>query len=99
MRQAGNKPAGDRIGVLRHDNRNRGSCVLDGTGCCRTTRDNDVNLEIHQLGRERGETIEFSLCKSPLYDNVFPLHVSKLTQTLLESFYAGDESGTGKTNE
>ncbi|MGE5307038.1 MAG: hypothetical protein ACM3TN_27345 [Alphaproteobacteria bacterium] len=31
--------------------------------------------------RKRREAIEFSLCISPLDDNVFPLHVSKLAQT------------------
>ena len=49
---------------------------------CRTSRDDDVYLETHQLGRERGEAIEFSLCISILDDNVLPLHVPKLAQTL-----------------
>ena len=32
---------------LRHDNGNGDSCFLGGTGCCRTTRDDDVYLETH----------------------------------------------------
>ena len=68
---------------------------LAATGCCRTSRDDDVYLETHQLGRERGEAIEFSLCRSPLNDNVFSLHVPKLAQTLPECLDAGRDSGRG----
>ena len=71
------------------------SRFLGGTGCCRTSRDDDVYLETHQLGRERGEAIEFSLRISPLNDNVFPLHVPKLAQTLPECLDAGRDSGRG----
>ena len=64
----------------------------------RTTRDDDVYLETHELGRERRKAIEFSLCKSPLNDNVFPLHISKLAQTLPECLDAGRDSGKGVTS-
>ena len=43
----------------------------------------------HQFGRDRGEAILFSLCVSILNDNVFPLDVAKLTQTLAECLDAG----------
>ena len=49
---------------------------------CRTTGDDDVYLETHEFGRQRGESIELSLRISPLNDNVFPLHVAKLAQPL-----------------
>ena len=65
---------------------------------CRTTRDDDVYLETHELGRERREAIEFSLCISPLNDNVFPLDVPKLAQTLPECLDAGRDSGRGGTS-
>ena len=55
----------------------------------RTSRHDNLNVETHQLGRERGEAMEFSLCKSPLYDDVFPLHVCKLPQALPECLGAG----------
>ena len=42
-----------------------------------------------------GQAIEFSLCISPLNDNVFPLHVAKLAQTLPECLDAGRVSGKG----
>ena len=56
-------------------------------------RDDDVYLETHQLGRERREAIEFSLRISPLNDDVFPLHVPKLAQTLPECLDAGVSRG------
>ena len=43
----------------------------------------------HQFGRDRGEAILFSLCVSILNDNVFPLHITQLTQTLAECLDAG----------
>ncbi len=52
---------------------------LAGRVAARATRDDDVDFETHKLRRERGETIEFSLCMSKLDDNILPLHVSKLT--------------------
>jgi len=45
--------------------------------------------ETHEVGRERGETIEFFLSRPPLNDNVFPLNVTKLAQTLPEGLSAG----------
>ena len=44
-------------------------------------------------GRERGEAIELPLCISILNDNVFPLHVTKLAQTLAKCLPAGRASG------
>ena len=64
-------------------------------GCCPTTRDDDVYLEPHQLGRERGEAIEFSLCRSTLDDNVLSFHVPNLAEPLAECLGARSESGKG----
>jgi hypothetical protein len=47
-------------------------------------RHNDVNIEPNQLGSEGWEAIVFSLCVSVLNNNVLPLHVPMLTQTLAE---------------
>ena len=64
---------------------------------CRTSRDDDVYLETHEFGRKLRQAIGFSLCRSPLDDNVFPLHVSQLAQTLPECLDAGRDSGRGGT--
>src|SRR5262249_32707826 len=42
------------------------------------------------------DAIEFSLCISPLNDNVLPLYVSKLAQTLPERINAGIGRGTAR---
>jgi hypothetical protein len=39
------------------------------------------------------KAIQFSLCKPPLNDNVFPLHVPKLAQTLPQGLDASCDSG------
>ena len=58
------------------------SGFLGGTGCCRTSRDDDVDFETNQFGRQVRQPIVFSLGPAPLNDNVFPLHVAKLAQAL-----------------
>jgi hypothetical protein len=55
----------------------------------RTTGNDDVYLETHQFGRERRQTIKLSLCVSILNENVFPLRVAKLVQTLSKCLDAG----------
>src|SRR5262249_35618046 len=96
-RKAGDEPVCNRITILRKDNGNRGRRFLGGTGCSRTTRDDDINLETHQFSRLRWQAIEFSLCISILNDNVFPFHVTKLAETLPERLVAGRVSGRGGT--
>ena len=53
-----------------------------------TPVNDNVYFETHQLSRERGKAIDFSLMTSPFNDNVFPLDVSKLAQTLAECLCA-----------
>ena len=57
---------------------------LAARGSCRTADDDDVYFETHEFGRKRGQAIEFSLCISILNDDIFPLDVAKLAQTLPE---------------
>ena len=63
----------------------------------RTSRDDDVYLETHKLGRKRRDAIEFPFRISLLNDNVFPLDVSKLAQTLAKRLDAGRDQRKGKT--
>ena len=60
---------------------------------CRTSHDDDVYLETHQLGRKRRQAIEFPLCISRLNDDVFSLYVPKLAQAQPECL------GTGRVEE
>ena len=54
---------------------------------------------MYQFGRKRGEAIEFSVSMSIVNDNVFPLDVFKLAQTLEECLAAGRVSGKGGRTE
>ena len=45
-------------------------------------RDDNVYVETHKFGCKRGESINFSLCISPLNYNVFTFDILKLAQTL-----------------
>ena len=83
--------------ILRHDNGNRNGCFLGSHGLLPTSRNDDVYFETHQFGGKRGEAVQFSLCISPLNDNVFPLHVSKLAQTLPECLDAGRRERKGSS--
>ena len=56
-------------------------------------RDDDIHVETHELGREVGQAVEFSLRLSILNDNVFTLHLAKLAQTLPECLAAVRASG------
>jgi hypothetical protein len=91
--KAGDESCANGIGIVRHDNRNRSSCLLGGAGCLPTGRDDDVYLETHKLDGKRWEIIEFSLCISILNENVAPLHIPKLAQPLPECLNAVCASG------
>src|SRR4029077_18406706 len=60
---------------------------------------NDLCREAHQLCCKRREPIGFSVCRSPLNDDVFPLDVAEITQSLAERLHAGCVSGKGGSIE
>ena len=55
--------------------------------------DDDVYLEVHELARKRGEAIEFSFRRAPLNEDVFPLLVAELAQSLAKRPGAGRAIG------
>ena len=87
-RQARDKPAADRVGILPHDDRYRRSCFLEGTGYCRPSRDDEVHLKTHELGGNLAATLGFSFCRAPLDDDVLALDIAELAETLAKSFDA-----------
>ena len=91
-RKTCDEPAADRIGILRHDNRNRRSCFLHTTGYRRTTRDDEVDFETHELGGKLAAALDFSFCRAPFDDDVLTLNVSELAETLAECLGASRDS-------
>ena len=65
----------------------------------RTARNDDIYIEPNQLGDKRGKAIRLSLIRSPLNDNIFPLDVSKLAQTLTECLVAAGLRGKRGTGQ
>jgi hypothetical protein len=62
-----------------------------------TRRDNDIDLEPHQIGRKFIEAIEFSLGIFFLDEDVLSLRVSELAQTLSQSLDASRVCGRGSS--
>ena len=81
----------------RHDNGNCLGRFLGGTGRRRTDRDDDIDLESHQLGRERRADDRVSLRIALLDDDVLSLDIAKLAQTLPECFDAAESKRNGVT--
>jgi hypothetical protein len=65
------------------------------TGYSRAPRDDDVYLKTHELSQKRSYPVSFSLRKSPLDDNVFPLNISKLVQSLPKRLGPARRTGKG----
>jgi hypothetical protein len=86
--QAGDETLANGITDVGHDNRNRRSCFFGGSGCLWSPCDNDSYLETHQLGGERGETINFSIRIPPFNDNSFPFQIPKLAQPAHDFIHA-----------
>ena len=57
------------------------------------TCDNDVYLETHKFGEKVRKPLYFALGHPILNDNVFPLHVTKLAQTLPKPFDSVRDNG------
>src|SRR5215471_19671434 len=64
-----------------------------------TTRYDDVYLQAYQFGSEHRKAIHFSLIRSPLNDNVFPLYIPQLAETLAERLVSSGLRGKGGTSQ
>jgi hypothetical protein len=82
--QAGDQLVADRIGHDSCDDGDRVRSLLGCLGRWRAPRDNDVDLQPNQLGRQRGEPIRFPISVSPLYGQVLPLDVPEFVQALVK---------------
>jgi hypothetical protein len=73
-----------RIGKARPDDWNRPSGLLRGTGVQARGYDDDVNVEMNQLTRERGEPLISALGRSLLDRYVLAVDVAEFAQSFDE---------------
>src|SRR5262249_10629337 len=93
LRQAGNKPAPQRIAGGRHDDWDGRGGSLGRKRRERSDCHNDVDVEANQLGRELGQPFESVLRPAALEGDVFPFDPSQLRQGIEKGGDAG--RGTG----
>src|SRR5207245_11176258 len=91
-RKAVLEPVSNRVIVERQDNGNRNSCFFGEAVYRRPTGHDDIYLKTHEFGRKFRKPLGFTLGPSRLNDNVFPLHVPKLAQTLPKCVHASRHS-------
>jgi len=60
----------------------RGGRLLCGTGARRSARDNHVDIEPSQFGRQAKQPLDVSIRASVLNDDVLTLDIAELTQSL-----------------
>jgi hypothetical protein len=85
--EAGHQPSGDRIGHGSHHDRNRLGGLL-GRQCARRAVSYDhIDVELDQLGGERGETVESVLGPPIVNADVLALLVSELAQAREEGVH------------
>jgi hypothetical protein len=72
------------LGNNHHDNGDGLRCFLCCRHCWVVCCDDDVHLELHQLGRELGEAFGSRMRSSPFNGDVLSLHVAELTQSVVK---------------
>src|SRR6516162_9325589 len=87
------KARANRIGILRHDNRYRGSRFLGVMRGRRALSDDHAYPQTDQFVCKRAETVGLSFRKSILDGNILPNNVSQVAQAPLEGVSAGYHRG------
>ena len=82
--KARDEPLPHRIAHHRHDHWNCTRGLLHGVRHKRVGRDDQVNLQVHQLIRERSKPFNFALGLPVLENDVRPLHITEFSETLPE---------------
>src|SRR5256885_6765677 len=83
-RETGHEPVSDRIAHDRHDDGDRGGRLPYCTGRWRIQREDEVDLETGQLGRQTREPLDLPIGPSVLDEDVLTLHVAVFAQALPE---------------
>jgi hypothetical protein len=88
-RQAADESRPNRIRQGDHDDGHRRRRLLGCSGCGSPCRDEDLDGEAHELGRQRGEPLVLPLGIAELQDEIIPLHIAEGAQRLPEDLEIG----------
>src|SRR4030095_16162271 len=83
-RQAIDYPSRNWIRVNQHDNVNRLSRLLGRADRWESWGDQDIDLELHEFGHKAWDTVHLSLSVAILNQDVFPLNITEISETLAE---------------
>ena len=88
-RQAADESRPNRIRQGDNDDGHRRRRLLGRSGCGRPCRDDDLDGEAHELGRQGGEPLVLPLGIAELQDEIIPLHIAEGAQLLPEDLKIG----------
>jgi hypothetical protein len=91
-RQTGDQAGADRV-TGHQDHWNGRGHSLEGADRKVTNCDQDIRLELHQLGGEVGQEVVAALAEAIVDDDVLPLDIAELHQPLAKSRHLGRISG------
>src|SRR5713101_6786037 len=83
-RETSDEPSPNGIGDVQHDDGCTRGGILSSQGRCCTGRDNDINLEPHQLGYKIRKPLQLPLRPSEFNGDVLPLHPAAFAESLRE---------------
>src|SRR5215467_180587 len=75
VRKAGDQPCSYRVGNIFHDDGNCFGSILGSLGCWSASDNDDVYLELHQLGGKVRKPVSHSLSITVLNDGVLALDI------------------------
>ncbi len=80
--ETGHEPVANRIAHSHHDDGNGGGCLLCGTASRRSHRDDDIDLETGEFGRQSRKALDSPVRRSVFNQDVLALHIAVLAQSL-----------------
>ena len=82
LSEAGHEPISDRVAHDRHHDGDSGRRLLCSAGRGGIAGDDEVEIETNELLRQLCKSLDVSICIPVLDDDVLPLHIAPLAQSL-----------------
>src|SRR5262249_19935090 len=86
--QGGDESRADRVVVDGHHNGDRRRRLSGHASRLRTSRDDDIDVRLHQLGCCLARQVEFAVSPSVINQDVSALDVTEIAKTLLQGLTA-----------